>query len=58
MFEKNGYNHHIFHKHFVVIENKLIFCNVYNIIMHMIKPVLKYGPCNVDSFEKKINANI
>ncbi len=54
VFKKNGYNHHFFHRDFYVIENKLIFCNSINILYcKLIKPVLKYGPCHVEYFEKK-----
>ncbi len=52
--KKNGYNHHFFHRDFDVIMNKLIFVNGINILYcTLIKPVLKYGPDHIDSFETK-----
>ncbi len=55
--KKNGYNHHLFHRDFDV--NKLIFCKWYpHIVLHFNKPVLKYNIYHLDSFEKKVDANI
>ncbi len=51
--KKNGYIRHFVHRHFDVIEIEFIFCNGINILYGaLIKPVLKYRPYHVDSFEK------
>ncbi len=57
--KKDGYNHYFSHRDFDVIKNKFILGNGVNILFcTLLKPVLKYCPYYVDSFEKKVGANI
>ncbi len=56
--KKNGYNQHFFQR-FQCYREETHFCNAINILYcTLIKPVLKYGPYHVDSFEKSVDTII